>query len=180
MCRSCQSWESVARQAWNEVFRLADILRSSGQALPQEARGAIDGMVRIISSPTPVEVGSRIRFLAQRCENQLSGQDRSNLVAERSDIIQGAAQRIKSTESAVAAIRQYNSFMTTASDAQVNAGLRYLDMANSVMQDFVVMLSRNQEAWDNLWAEHRAVQARINQMQIDALTGTPFIKQYIA
>jgi hypothetical protein len=40
-------------------------------------------------------------------------------------------------------------------------------------------MHEGQESWDAMWARHQAAQARIDQMRLDILSGTPFIKVYI-
>jgi|GEM_PF-5414799 hypothetical protein len=174
MCKSCQSWQLMAERAWEEVFRLIDIANALCPRLPLEARYHIQKMLDIIKvDPTAIE--RRIRELAARCEAELSGVEKANLRHARSEILEGAAQRMDHLKrSIVGPSLQYLEITQ-----QLEGMSRYLGMMNSVMQEWADALRSQQESWDAMWARHQARQQQIDQMKLDALAGTPFIKAYL-
>ena len=178
MCVTCQHWSNLARRAWDEVFRAADILRSVKFAVPSNLHFAIDGVLVAALAQSPSQVADELRRLAEPCENQLSGQPRVELLTRRSNMMLGAAQRLEPLRSNTAIILQYQEILQTL-DSQANAGLRYLRMLDSVMPDWTAMMHEGQESWDTMWAQHQAAQARIDQMRLDILSGTPFMKVYV-
>ena len=47
------------------------------------------------------------------------------------------------------------------------------------MDDWIASMRRQQQDWYTMWAEQKQRQAQIDQMRLDALSGTPFIKTYL-
>ncbi len=178
MCTSCQAWRSMAEQAWNEVFRVIDIEKSLCPSLPPEVQFYFQKMLEVLSNGnfTPSSVSQTIHQLSARCENALYGQEKENLRAARAKVLADAAFLMeKLGNSVVGPSLQYLQIMQ-----QLGGTFRYLSMMNSVMQEWTDTLRDQQRSWDALWHRHRQKQEIINQMERDALTGTPFIKAYLS
>lgn len=181
MCRECNAWAAIARHVWDEVFRLVDIARALQPQLPPEARALIDEVLRSVSMD-PRWVRDYIQGLSFACERYLSdASDKTSVAASRRNFLNEAAWRaealhdnvIRPSLDFIAAMRNFNL------DINLSAGLRYFQMIDGVMDGWIVSLRQQQQNWDVMWAEYKQRQAQIDRLNLDALSGTPFIKAYL-
>jgi hypothetical protein len=177
MCQSCQAWEGLAKQAWDEVFRLIDIAENAiAPFLPSPARAYVQERVLPMLKADPAAVEREIYVLAAPCETILPPVEAQRLHSARVSLLQGAAQRLHHLKTNVIDLSQEYLQLTR----QFQALYSYAGMLNTVTQEWSDALQHQQESWDTFWATHQERQRHIDQMKIDALTGTPFFKLYIS
>jgi hypothetical protein len=56
---------------------------------------------------------------------------------------------------------------------------RYLEVMNEVMIDYTQLIRKSAQSWDTLFAECRERDRQLDQMKLDVLGGTPYVKAYL-
>jgi hypothetical protein len=117
-----------------------------------------------------------VRALSSQCPDKLVGQEKALLDSRRAKALQDSAWALEQVGQSLSVCMQCLSILRQLDHG--DALYRYMRMMNEVSSDFVSFTRKAAQEWDALYAETRRRQRQIDQMALDALSGTPYVKAY--
>jgi hypothetical protein len=174
-CEKCQSWTETVVGMTNQVYRGVAILEYICPHLPPQAQLGVQKASNLLASKkAPFE--DAIRARSSRCPEKLPGPEKTQLDAQRAEVVEGCAWML---EQVLEILEMCTQYLPTIQQLNYGYALdRYMGMMDQVGREQVDFTRRSAQQWDTLYAETRQRQRLIDRMTLDAISGSPFVKAY--